>query len=399
MSWRLFSTAADAEVPTQSHRLVLLKLVDCCDDDGRNIFPAVATVARFAKCSVRNAQRVIGEFCRIGLLRRVKDGGQGRGSTAHYEMDIDMLARLRRAELYPALVAAAHAEPLTDDDSEDGESHAPHAWDGEQLPNDSAQAKGDTTSPLPNDRVTPATAKGDKLSHPTPYRPLKPERESAGAGAEAQAGSTDVPDAGHAAEAGRPTPTLSEFIASYPHAAADDQIALASAWEALPFGERRSAVDGIPGFVAERKAAGFTSRLSAPKYLSGRNWQHVPKMATDRAAAQAAGAPVAVVGWSKDWWLLLLDRVFAGKPPGFWMQQAEANRPLSASGADIAAASKRVGALSAYLCTGPELAAWRPWLAARGARIPDMRGDARVFLPSPMPPGGRSEKGDDDVAF
>lgn len=399
MSFKLFTPAAEAEVPTQSHRLVLTKLVDCCDDDGRNIFPSVATVARYAICSTRTVQRVIGEFCRIGLLRRVRDGGQGRGSTAHYEMDIDMLARLRRPDYYEALLAAAHADPLADDEVEDAESHAPNACTEGQSAADSVPAKGDTVSPLPSDRVTPATAKGDTGSHTTPYRPLKPERESAGAGAGSTAGPGTAPDAGHAAEAGRPTPTLAELIASYPHAAADDQIALGSAWEALPFGERRAAVDGIPGFVAERKAAGFASRLSAPKYLSGRNWQHVPKAASERAAAQATGASVAIAGWSKDWWLLLLDRVFAGKPPGFWMQQAEANRPLSASGADIAAAGKRVGVLTAYLCTGPELAAWRPWLAARGARIPDMRGDARVFLPSPMPPGGKRDAGDDDVNF
>lgn len=398
MSAALLGLAWQAKVgDSKTRKLVLMKLVDCCDDDGSNIYPALATVAEHVGCSTQQVRRTLKDFCGVGLLRKVRDGGKGAGSTARYEMDIELLARLRRAEMWPALEAAALRDPLPDSDDDEARSHAPGAGQAAGEGPAAEPNKGDMVSPLHGGRVTPAHHKGDIWSHPTPHRPLSSERESAGAGAGATAGRADAPDAGHAAEAGRQTPTLAEFIAAYPHAAADDQIALASAWEALPFAERRAAVDGIPGFVAERKAAGFASRLSAPKYLSGRNWQHVPKMASERAVAQAAGAPVQVSGWSRDWWLLLLDRVFAGRNPGFWVQQADSGKPLSASGTDITAAAKRVGELAAYRCDGPEIEAWRPWLAARGARIPPFKGEFRVFLPSPMPPGGKRDAGDDDV--
>lgn len=106
-----------------------------------------------------------------------------------------------------------------------------------------------------------------------------------------------------------------------------------------------------------------------------------------------------ISGYSRDWWLLLFARILAGKSPGFWMQQAEARKPLSASSADLAAAAKRIGELQPFLCDGPEIEAWRPWLAARGARIPAFKGEFRVFLPKPLPPGGRADQGDDDVRF
>jgi hypothetical protein len=418
MSFKLLVHAWEAEVPTQSHRLVLMKLVDCCDDDGRNIFPKIANVAKAAKCSHRHVQRVVAEFCRIGLLRRVRDGGRGRDTASLYEMDLDMLARLRRAEMYPALIAAARFEPLGEDDGDENgpdepESHAPDACtDGDDAP-DSASSKGDRESPLEGPGVTWETAKGDKLSHPlrvTPQESLKDERE----GARAQAGrpaSEPAPDAGHAGHAsdaggagqgdceGTATPTLAEFIARYPHAGADDQIALASAWAGLGFADRRGAVDGIPGFLAERKAAGFTSRLSAPKYLAGRNWQHVPELAAKRALAAQGAAIQAVTGWSRDWWLMVLDKVLAGQQPSFWVQQAEAGKPMSATADDLAAAARRIGALQPFLCDGPEIEAWRPWLAARRVRIPLFSGAFRVFLPSPLPPGGRRDDGDDDVRF
>jgi len=407
VSFKLLVHAWDAEVPTQSHRLVLMKLVDCCDDDGRNIFPKMKTVAAAAKCSHRHAQRVVAEFCRIGLLRRVKEGGRGQDSAAHYEMDLEMLTRLRRAEMYPALLAAAKFEPLgeegDDDLSDAGDeaaSHAPGACDEPRAEADSAISKGDTRSPLEPSRVTWETAKGDKLCHPhrEPLNNPSVERE----GARAQVGmpaSEGEPDAGHASGEGqnRPPATLADFRAAYPHAGADDQAQLATAWEALRFAERWPAIDGIPGFLAERKAAGLTSRLSAPKYLSGRNWLHVPQKAAQRESAAQASAPVVVSAWSRDWWLLLHDRIRAGRSPSLWVQQAESGKAMSSTGAEIAAAGQRIGALQPYRCDGPEIEAWRDWLRVKGARIPPFRGEFRVFLPGPTPPGGKAEAGDDEV--
>ncbi len=414
MSFKLFNHAWDAEVPTQSHQLVLMKLVDCCDDDGKNIFPKIRTVAKAAKCSERHVQRVIGEFRRIGLLRLVKEGGRGQDNPSLYEMDIELLVLLRRTDTWPALMAAAGHRSIDDrdelsrqgGDGDEAESHARDACNEDGEADDSALPKGDTRSPLDRPGVTWETAKGDKLSHPhiEPLNNPSVEREGARAQAGRPASEGEPAETGHAADAGasaRGPATLAAFRQTYPHAGADDQAQVIAAWEALPFTERWPAIDGIPGFLAERKAAGFSSRLSAPKYLSGRNWQHVPRQVAERAAAQQASAFVEVKGWSKEWWLILLLRIAEGQRQkvSFALQQAEAHKSLSVSAGDLAAAARRIGELKSFVCSGPEIEAWRPWLAERGARIPVFEGNFRVFLPGEAPPGGRSDAGDDEVKF
>lgn len=395
MSWRLFSTASDAEVPTQSHLLVLLKLVDCCDDDGRNIFPSVATVAKFAKCSGRTVQRVIGEFCRIGLLRRLKDGGQGRGSTAHYEMDIDLLVRLRRAELYPALMAAAHADPLPEDEGDEVDGHASDACDGDDQQAGSGLAKGDTVSPLRTDRVTPATAKGDKLCHTTPYRTLKPERE--GVHGHEALPAIDGEAEGHAPDASdtdRPIPTLVDFRKSWPTNGADDKVRVENAWIALSQADRRLAIDGIAPFLAFLKKIGRKHIPAGDRYLAQRKWLDVAQAA---AAAPAAPSRVSIEAWSRDWWIIVLDKAMRGERTGLWVQQAEGGNAWSAPADELDAARERIGEVRPYLCDGSEIEAWRQWLAQRGTRIPVLRGSFRVFLPSETPPA--DGHGDDDVRF
>lgn len=391
MSAALLGLALKAKLHSQTRKMVLIKLVDCCQEDGTRIYPSLATIAEDAECSVPTARRVMQTFCRVGLLRKVRDGGSGAKSTNHYEMDIDLLAKLRRPEYWPALEAAAAHDPISESDDDEAPGHAP----------DAGTERQDRASPGANKGITVEGYHGDSLPnpaegyHPDDTQPLSRNLSYEREGAREREGTP----ASEGEPAGDPVPGFDEFLETYPHAKGDNRVQLRSAWEALPFDQRRPAIDGIGAYAAERRAGGLKSRLSGPQYLAGRCWIGLDQQAAKRQAVQAAGASVAIAGWSKDWWLLLLDRVFAGKPPGFWVQQAEGGRPLSASGADIAAAGKRVGVLTAYLCTGPELAAWRPWLAARGARIPEMRGDARVFLPSPMPPGGERDHGDDEVKF
>ncbi|MGF7053972.1 hypothetical protein GGC47_003160 [Bosea sp. OAE752] len=392
MSAALLGLAWAAKVgDSKTRKLVLMKLVDCCDDEGSNIYPALATVAEHVGCSTQQVRRELKRFCEVGLLRKVRDGGKGKGSTARYEMDIDMLARLRRADIWPVLEAAALHDPLPDTADDDEPGHAQDAGQEASSSASDTQSLGDMVSPLHGVRVTSDAAKGDSRCHPTPY--LEPSLEREGAqGREGTPASEGEPER-------KPTATLDDFRRAYPHAGADDQAALASAWEAVPFAERQAAIDGIPGFVSERKAAGFSSRLSGPKYLSGFNWRHVPKQAAERAARQAAGAFCEVKGWSKDWWLVLLARIAAGQRVGFVVQQADAGKSISVAASELATAAKRIGELRSFLCDGPEIDAWRPWLAARGARIPVFEGNFRVFLPSEMPPSGRKDEGDDHVRF
>ncbi len=160
MSAFLLGAGFRADMGTCVRKLVLLKLIDACEDDGSRIFPAMATVARAAQCSTRQVQREIRAFLDIGLLSLVREGGKGRRSTNEYQLDLDVLHAIGR-EGWDAYVAAQTGE--------------------------GAASKGDTVSPLADaakgdtgdgDRVTPETPKGDTRSRTTPPdSSLDPSRE------------------------------------------------------------------------------------------------------------------------------------------------------------------------------------------------------------------------------
>lgn len=394
MSAALLGLALKAKLHSQTRKMVLIKLVDCCQEDGTRIYPSLATIADDAECSVPTARRVMQTFCRVGLLRKVRDGGSGAKSTNHYEMDIDLLAKLRRPEMWPALEAAAVHQPLTDsDDDDEAAGHAPDAGSGSR----------EAASPGANKAITVEGYHRDSLPnpaegyHPDDTQPLSRNLSYEREGAQEREGTP----ASEGEPERQPVPSFEDFLEAYPHAKGDNRVQLRSAWETLPFDQRRPAIDGIGAYAAERRAGGLKSRLSGPQYLAGRCWTGLEQQSAKRQAAQAAGALVPVDGYVRDWWLLLLFRIAEGQRQrvSFAVERAEQRKPITVPAADLAAASKRIGELHAYRCDGPEMEAWRPWLAARGARIPPFRGEFRVFLPSPMPPGGRTEKGDDDVAF
>ena len=146
MSAFLLGVGFRADMGTCIRKLVLLKLIDACEDDGSRIFPAMRTVARAAQCSERQVQREIRAFTDCGLLRLVRKGGSGPRSTNEYALDLDLLHRIGR-DGWVAVVG------------------------------DAGENKGDTVSPLDeaekgdtddSARVTPETDKGDTRSHPTP---------------------------------------------------------------------------------------------------------------------------------------------------------------------------------------------------------------------------------------
>ncbi len=49
-------------------KLVLLKLADCADDDGRNAYPSVARIARECGIGERSVQRILGGLINAGYL-------------------------------------------------------------------------------------------------------------------------------------------------------------------------------------------------------------------------------------------------------------------------------------------------------------------------------------------
>ncbi len=379
MSWRLLGMLDEVECQSPTAKLILVKLVDRADDEGKNIYPSIARIAAFAGCSERQTKRVMAAFCAVGLLRVVKEGGRGPGSTRHYELSIEMLRRMAM-ESWES-ISGSHAQDACDDEGERA---------------DSAHSKGDTMSPLAAGRVTPATAKGDAHVTQTLIEPSESEREGARAQADAPASSGDASDAGHAENAEDGSSTLAEFRKRWPTTLADDNVKVENAWSALPFVERRKAIEGIRPFLAGLKGLGRGKVPAGSTYLSQRKWHDVPAMAAEKQAQAFAEVPA----WSRNWWAVLFHRLKAGQPCGFMLQRATDALPYSLTAGELEHALRAYPELPPFLCDGPEIAAWRPWFEARRLRIPDFSGRTfRVFLPAALPPGGKQEEGDDRVKF
>ncbi len=350
MSAALLGLAWAAKVgDSKTRKLVLMKLVDCCDDEGSNIWPSLQTVADHVGASTQQVRRELKRFCEVGLLRRVSDGGRGKGSTARYEMDIDMLSRLRRPGYWLVLEAAALHDPLPKAGEDDDEVHAP---DAEAAPSEDAghaQSLGDMVSPLHGVTLT-SDALRVTSGVTQPLNRTLNEREGVRAheGMPTSEGEP-LPDA---KPEPLPVPTFEDFLDAYPFARGDNRAKQRSAWEAVPFAERRAAIDGIGAFTAERKAGGLKSRLASEQYLAGRCWVGLEAKASQRKAAEAAGSFVEVKGWSREWWLVLQARIAGGQRVGFMVQQAEAGKSISVASSELTAAARKVGELRTFVCTG-----------------------------------------------
>lgn len=67
----------DLDIST-SEKMVLLVLADHADDEGRNSWPSIATVARKSSVSPRQAQRILTSLKKRGLVRVEKQAGGNR---------------------------------------------------------------------------------------------------------------------------------------------------------------------------------------------------------------------------------------------------------------------------------------------------------------------------------
>lgn len=164
MSARLLGIAFACDMATPCRKLVLLKLIDACEDDGTRIFPAVSTIARAAQCSTRQVQRELASMVEAGLLSIVREGGRGPRNTREYALDLPMLRRVE-----------ARGEGGWKDELAAAPVNAETPAKGDTVSPLTDPAKGDTGGTL---RVTPETSKGDSACHPTPQEPSNnPSRE------------------------------------------------------------------------------------------------------------------------------------------------------------------------------------------------------------------------------
>jgi len=385
MSARLLGLAFDAEAPSASAKLVLIKLVDCCDDEGRKIFPAKATLARAAQCDVRTVQRHIAMFCAVGLLRLVREGGQGRGSTSHYELDLTVLNKIVKNGW--AAVAGTVVSGANDDDEpvSDGASHDETAYQHAGAGAGDADHKGDTMSPYRSLSTTLATDKGDtSVTQPLNRIPQELERErvsadDAGAPRIAKgslAPNAGLPSEGEATEASEPIPQLAEFVKRWPTSIADSKVKVANAWAELTIAERRDALASIDRFLAALKAMRRSHPPGGFTYLSERRWLELPAM----KAEVSGGEIVQVKPFSRPWWAMFHRARASGQGNArLLLQRADQGREMSFRKAEIDEAKPE--ALKPFPASGDAAKGFVSRARAAGFHFPTFRDDAWIFLP------------------
>lgn len=98
MSIRLMSLVWDVEFPTATQMLVALKLADYANDDGASIFPANSTLAAKARCSESTVKVTLKALRSAGILRLVRQGGNGPKDTNEWSLNVSMLIALAKGE-------------------------------------------------------------------------------------------------------------------------------------------------------------------------------------------------------------------------------------------------------------------------------------------------------------
>ncbi|UNJ22100.1 pyocin large subunit [Microcystis phage vB_MweS-yong2] len=372
MSAYLLSHAMKADVPSRVAKLVLIKIVDVCDDEGRNIWPSLPTLARAGCCSEQQVRRVLALFCEVGLLRRVRRGGQGRQS-AKYEMDTAFLRRLAE-QGWPRDARRSFRAKAKD--------AALDACDGEDEAEGMQKAKGDMVSPLHGVTLTPEPCQGDtSVTQSLKENPYKEERERGGAdagpgaGEPAQPGGEDGPPDG--------TPSLDDFRKAWPTTPADDAGRVASAWAELPFDQRRAAVEAVPGFLDFLKQLGRKHPPAGFNYLRDRRWLSLPD---DRRRAEERTRMVELRPFSREWWAAFLQRIATGRNARFMLSLACDGKALAVPLAE-APGQAELARFKGYPADGEAAKRWRGWLAARGYRLPDFAAGTWLQLPGEWPPG------------
>lgn len=431
MSASLLGLGFRADMGTCIRKLVLLKLVDACEEDGTRIFPAVATVARAAQCSERQVQREIRAFLAAGLLHLVREGGRGQGSTTEYRLDLDLLMRLAR-EGWAAVVAASEPDPSSGGDPDDAVDEVPPPKGDTQSPLDAA-GKGDTGG-VP--RVTPETAKGDIWSHPTPpYPSIDPSEERGRARAPGQAGAepeTLPPDDPKKFE--RRVKRLA-YAPAKPHQPWPGWAVSSTEWTVKRFAvlsdaERAEAERYGPAYVAHLGA----KALSLGTYFAERKWRDLPEDVRSPPASTVVDAPAFGPVWGAvrmRWLLTQPPQQGPALPPTSFLarqlaqddatgRKARLERQARYGWPDVAAmhaaaAERRRGvtrpladeALKALMepvpVGSPVWEAWRAEHARRGwPWLPDPGGQRAVYFPAGGPSAlgvfeaAIQERGDDD---
>lgn len=98
MSVKLMGLVWSVTFPTQSQKLIALKIADHSNDEGSNIWPSKSRIAREVGCSATTVQLTLKVFREVGLLHVVEEGGRGPRSTTKYALNTELLTFLANTE-------------------------------------------------------------------------------------------------------------------------------------------------------------------------------------------------------------------------------------------------------------------------------------------------------------
>lgn len=101
MSVDLMSLCFLIELPSSAQKLVALKLADCANDEGENIFPSVGRIARETILGTSTVRRVLAAFEQAGVLEVVKEahGNKWDRSTTVRRFNVECLHDLAPVEI------------------------------------------------------------------------------------------------------------------------------------------------------------------------------------------------------------------------------------------------------------------------------------------------------------
>ncbi len=401
MSLTLVGIALKADVPTAVARAILIKLADCCDEDGKRIFPSFATLAKIGKCSRKTAKRYVQLFCAVGLLTKVRAGGFGPGSTNYYDLNVSVLTSLVERPWHE-VAGDLTADSVNGDcleDSDEGENRDSSCGvaiaDGENSAVSYAQTKGvtmtpldkkgDTMTPLAEIRGTNDANKGDTPDpQPLNRNPQESERERAEASERGSqpsnlgvhADGARLPGDGEPSPDGVAVPQLAEFVKAWPTSLADNRDLTAGAWGELTIAERRAALAEIGRFVDGCRRIGRTKIISGSSYLRGRKWLELPALQRE----VASGEIVSVRPFSKSWWALWHHaKAGRGGNARLLLQWADQGKEWFVRQGDVDAA--RPDTLKAFPAHGEAASAFLASASRAGFRFPKFSESAWLFLP------------------
>jgi len=166
MSAYLMGIAFKANLQSVNRKAVMLKLTDCANDHGQNIYPSMTTIAEETHLSKRTVQRIMAQFEEDGLI--CLEGGElgGRKQTKHYTLNIEKLFALALEK------KGDRQSPFTEEaaNTQKGVTQSPFTEEKGVTLSPFKGQKGDTGARKGDTRAQ----KGDRACHPNPYNHQEP---------------------------------------------------------------------------------------------------------------------------------------------------------------------------------------------------------------------------------